>query len=78
MPGQWEELTDEFEALADDGQRFHMLVYTTMLDAPSHDHPWPRRVEGPKRVCTSDGLDCNRIDDETFEIVEYGLQVKRS
>ena len=26
MPGQWEELTDEFDALADDGQRFHMLV----------------------------------------------------
>jgi hypothetical protein len=32
---------------------------------------------GSKRYCTSAGLACNRIDDQTFEIVALGLNVGR-
>lgn len=32
---------------------------------------------GMKRYCTSGGQACNRIDDQTFEIVALGMKVKR-
>jgi len=75
MAKKWEELTDEFDAASDDGQRFHMLVYTTMIDAGAMSQP--NAVPLLKRICTLDGQVCNRIDDSTFEIVGLGLRVKR-
>ena len=77
MSGNWEELTDEFIAESDDGQQFHMLVYTTMIDARSSSNPNAPPLKGLKRICTSDGQNCNRIDENTFEIVTMGLKVKR-
>lgn len=77
MSKKWEELTDEFDAVSDDGQQFRMLVYTTMIDASSASNPNAAPLEGFKRICTSDGQNCNRIDDDTFEIVGLSLQVKR-
>ena len=77
MPKKWEELTDEFDATSEDGQRFHILIYTTMIGASSMSNPNAAPLHGLKRVCTADGQDCNRIDDDTFEVVGCGLQVKR-
>lgn len=77
MSKKWEELTKEFDAVSEDGQQFHMLVYTTMIDASTKDDPQAAPIEGFKRTCTSYGQSCNRIDDDTFEIVVLGLRVKR-
>lgn len=77
MSKNWEKLTDEFDAESADGERFRILVYTTMIDACSMSKPNAAPIEGLKRACTSDGQPCNFIDDDTFEIVELGLQVKR-
>jgi len=75
MSKKWEELTEEFDVESEDGQRFHILVFTTMIDASSMSNPNAAPLQGLKRVCTSDGEACNRINDDTFEIV--GLRVKR-
>jgi len=75
-PG-WEELTDEFDAVSADGKKFHILVYTTIFDESaisSQDEAPPAEL---KRICTSDGQDCNQIDEDTFEIVDLGFSVKR-
>ena len=77
MSEKWEELTDEFDAVSEDGQQFHMLVYTTMIDASSRSNPNAAPLAGLKRICTSDGQNCNRIDDDTFEIVGMDVRVKR-
>jgi hypothetical protein len=77
MSKKWDALTDEFDAVSEDGRRFRMLVYTTMIDARSMSNPNAAPLEGLKRVCTSDGDNCNRVDDDTFEIVGLGLRVKR-
>jgi hypothetical protein len=34
-------------------------------------------VEGLKTIRTAEGHHCNRIDCETFEVVELGLRVKK-
>lgn len=77
MSRKWEELTDEFDTDSEDGQRFHILIYTTMIDASTLSNPSAAPLKGLKRACTSEGHNCNRIDDDTFEIVDLGLQVKR-
>lgn len=78
MSKKWEELTDEFNAVSEDGQEFRLLVYTTMIDPSSMSNPNAAPLEGLKRICTSDGQNCNRIDDDTFEIGGLGLRMKRA
>jgi len=70
-----EVLTDEFDAESEDGRRFHILIYTEMLDASSKTSAGYK--PGRKRICTSDGHHCNHIDDDMFEIVALCLKVKR-
>lgn len=77
MSKKWEELTEEFSAVSEDGRLFRLLVFTTMIDASAMSKPNAAPLKGLKRVCTSDGQHCNYVDDDTFEIVELGLRVKR-
>ncbi len=74
-----QELTDEFDAESEDGQRFHLLVYTDMIDAKSMSTPNAPPLEGFKDIRTSDGYPCNCIDDDNYEIVKLGrlLKVRR-
>jgi hypothetical protein len=74
---KWEKLTDEFDAESEDGQRFHVLVYTTMIDTRTMRDATSPPCEGMKEALTTEGYHCNYIDDNTFEIVQLGLQVKR-
>ncbi len=76
MDRKWEELTDEFDAEAGDGTRVHILVYTKKIDARGMGGK-PDILEGLKRAVTTDGQECNHIDDDTFEIVESGVRVQR-
>ena len=73
MSKKREELTDEFDAVSEHGEQFGMLVYTTMIDVSSMSTPNAAPLEGLKRICTSEGQNCNRIDDDTFEIVGLGV-----
>jgi hypothetical protein len=77
MSRKREELTEEFDAVSEDGDLFHLLVFTEMIDDSTMSNPNAAPLRGLKRVCTSDGQDCNHIGDDTFEIVELGLRVKR-
>ena len=74
----WEEITDEFDAVSEDGQSFRVVIYTTMIDASSPDNPNAEPIEGMKRYCTTNGQECSRIDGDTFEIVGLGLRIRRS
>ena len=69
--------SEQFDAVSDEGRRFRLRILTTMIDASSMSNPDAAPIEGMKSVRTSDGMHCNWIDDDTFEIVELGLQVKR-
>lgn len=75
MSNKLEKLTDEFDTVSEDGQQFHMLVYTTMIMI--NDRSGSKMVEVSKRICTLNEQSCNRIDDDTFDIVELDLRVKR-
>ena len=75
---QNEKLTDEFDAVADDGRRYRLQVYTEILDAGASNDPTATCMPGFRRVCTSDGMDCNKVDDDTFEIISLGLTVRRA
>ena len=77
MSEKWEDVTDEFDAVSEDGRQFHILVYTTMIDASSRSNPSAAPLKGLKSARTADGLNCNHIDDKTFEIVQLGLRVTR-
>ena len=73
-----EKLMDEFDAVAEDGRRYRLQVYKEILDTGALHDPTATCLPGFKRVCTSDGMDCSRINDDTFEIVSLGLIVKRA
>ena len=76
---RWAETTDEFDAISEDGQTFRIVVSMTMIDNTSSGNPNAKPLEGRlKRYCTSDGQDCERIDDDTFEVVGLGLRVRRT
>jgi hypothetical protein len=77
MAKRWRELTDEFDAISEDGQRFHVLVYTAMHDTHTMRDPNSPPCEGLKEARSTEGYHCNYIDDETFEIVKLGLRIKR-
>jgi hypothetical protein len=77
MTKKWEELTDEFDAESEDGQRFHVIVYTTMIDTRNMREPNSPPCKGMKEARTAEGYHCNYIDDKTFEIVELSLIIKR-
>jgi hypothetical protein len=67
MSKNWEELTEEFCAVSEDGRLFHLLVFTTMTDASSMSNPNAAPLKGLKRVCTSDGQNCSHVGDDTFD-----------
>jgi len=77
MRKKWEELTDEFDAETEHGERFRILIFTTMIDASSMSNPTAPPVRGLKSARTSQGHHCNRIDDDNWEIVGLGIRVKR-
>lgn len=74
---KWEQITDEFAAESDDGQRFRMLVYQTFIDVCSRSNPNAPPAKGQKTLRTDEGYHVNRIDEDHFEIVGLGLRLKR-
>ncbi len=69
MSRQWQEVVDDFDAVSEDGQKFHIVVLQTMIDAGHQlrSNPPPRR--GLKSARTTDGYACNYVDDEAYEVL---------
>ena len=73
MSKKWEKVTSEFDAISEDGQKFRLLVYTTMIETRPGEPP----VKGLKCIRTSEGQLCNRIDNNTYEVVSLKLRLNR-
>jgi hypothetical protein len=79
MTQTWEERTGEFEVVADDGHFYRIEELAGMADVtPAGSLIKQSAMTGMKRYCTCDGLSCNRIDEQTYEIVALGLKVRRA
>lgn len=59
---------DEFDAVADNGDMYHIIIFQTVIDAGSFQNPL-ESIEGLKQAMTSSGLHCNFIDENTFEVL---------
>ena len=68
--------TDEFEAHSEDGRRFFVTIYTDVINAGTLTDP-NATIDGLKSARTSEGYHCNFIDQNTWEIVELGLRIRR-
>lgn len=76
--GRREELTETFDAESEDGERFQIEVYTTMIDAGTLAEPNAPPLQGRLPTFrTSEGHLCSKNDDGTLEIVKLGLTVRR-
>ncbi len=68
---------ERFGAKTEQGKRYVIIVYLTILNAGGFDKPGAM-AEGRKRYATSKGLHVNIGNDpNTFEIVETGEMVTR-
>ena len=70
------QLIDEFDVRSDDGYETTILVYQDILDAGHMGDPHAT-IAGMKEAWTADGHRCNRMDDDTFQVVSSGLVVRR-
>lgn len=70
-------LVEEFWAESESGGKYLLSVYAKMVDQRNKDYPTAPPREGLKYVKTREGLHCNRIDDNTFQVVETGDVVRR-
>jgi hypothetical protein len=78
MSRQWDEQIDEFDAVDGNGQRHRVQEWVGMADlTPLGSETKRAGRTGSRRYCTSTGLTCNLVDDQTFEIVALGLTVTR-
>ena len=67
---------DRFNAKADSGKMYTITIYQEYIPAGTLDSPHDM-IEGPKSVFTSSGDRVNRIDSETYQIVQTGEIVYR-
>ena len=66
-----------FDARSDDGEyETTIIIYQDFIDAGTRGSP-NAVIPGMKKARTIDGCACNRIDDDTFEIVPTGVIVRR-
>lgn len=71
-----EVLIERFKVISNTSIEFDVCVYQTMIKSVDGSI-----VRGMKRIVTQEGYSVNRIDDNTFQIVNYPfalmLEVKR-
>jgi hypothetical protein len=69
------EVVERFTAVGPDGNRFRVVVLQSRIDTSSFDGR--SSTAGMKSIKLDDGRHVNRIDDNTFEIVETGQLITR-
>lgn len=67
---------DRFRVRSEDGQEFTVLERVEMIDASTKAEP-NRQVPGLNQFRTLDGMHVQRLDADTYEIVQLGLRVSR-
>ncbi|MEW5918997.1 MAG: hypothetical protein AB1762_21515 [Gemmatimonadota bacterium] len=72
---EMKDITDQFLVRDDDGNEYQVLVYQKRIDTSTLDRRSFRH--GLREARLADGRHLNRIDDNTFEIVEDGIRVTR-
>lgn len=77
MAKRWNRLDESFEAEAENGVRYTIRIYTPMIEPSTVSDSPSAPLEGLQVAMTSDGLYCNRINEDTYEIVSLGLRVTR-
>ena len=68
---------DEFEAISDDGVEVTIVMFEDRIPAGSFSDPGASVRGKLLDVRTADGYAVNMIDNDTFEIVNNGLIVRR-
>lgn len=68
---------ERFPATDPDGNTYQIIVRQEIIGAASLDDPHAE-VPGMKSVYLSDGSRVNRIDANTFEIIQTGTIIKRT
>jgi hypothetical protein len=66
--------TNDFWGTSENGEHYHIIEYTEMLDSATYGHP-QNRMSGLKEYSLEGGLLVNRITDSEFEIVSTGLRI---
>jgi hypothetical protein len=68
------ELTGEFSAFDETGNRYSIYEYTEIIEAPvfGNPHDWE---PGLKEYCLNDGSPVNRLSDREFQIVGTRLKI---
>ena len=67
---------DRFDVRSNDGYEKTIIIWQDLIDAGTMQNP-TAVIPGMKEARTIDGQACNRIDDDTFEIVSSGIKVQR-
>jgi hypothetical protein len=68
-------LADDFIAKSDSGTRYRVYIWQHWVDASTLQAPGA--VPGLKEARLSTGEQVNSIDDDTYEIVQTGVRIKR-
>ena len=67
---KWQESTDEFNAVSEDGQTFHITELTTMIDNRTSGNMDAPPLRGKlSEYQTDEGYACNVIDAETLSVL---------
>lgn len=67
---------DRFTATADSGKTYTIIIFQEYIPSGTLDSPHDM-IEGLKSVLTSSGARVNRIDSDTYQIVQTGEIVRK-
>lgn len=70
-------LINAFDAVDENGKQETLHVYADMVPQATKDNPQAAPRIGVKTVVTSDGVPCNRIDDDTFQVLSSDRILRR-
>jgi hypothetical protein len=65
---KYREQIDEFKTVSEQGEFYNLIVYQEYVDD---------NVKGYKKIETEDGIDCNFISENEYEILNLRVKVKK-
>ena len=71
------DVIDQFDAIDDEGTTYRVLVWVKRIDTSSLERGRSWTHSSLREARLEDGRHVNRIDDETFEIVETNTRIRR-
>ena len=62
---------DEFDTVSEDGRKYHITVYKTMVDMKSISDPHAEPIQSELReAVTAEGYKCNYISNDELEVLD--------